>query len=220
MLCRHQAVVFAVSRTDPEDAALNKRARVMFLLSVLIVLIQCVTMPRLFSGVVAEQCEDQDACSGNGRFCAIKADPSGSRCVYCATQAPLELQWDYSSDGNLRTYNFPEDENFRAEPFSKIGFNTTHVLEVCADPKKSVYISPPPGHGNHPNPPGYRCFDLEGDGPPWERIPSVCPGATVLGEPSPTYEEFVHSWCHRCVDPMTGTSAVCVARARRMCVSA
>ncbi len=62
----------------------------MFLLSVLIVVMQCLTMPRLFCGVIAEQCEDQDGCSGNGRFCAIK--DGQSRCVYCATQAPLELQ--------------------------------------------------------------------------------------------------------------------------------
>lgn len=32
----------------------------------------------------------------------------------------------------------------------------------------------------------------------------MCPGAAVMGEPSPKYEEYVSNWCSRCVSPHDG----------------
>ena len=196
----HQATVFALGSDAPEDAALNARAPAMFALGVFMVLLQCVTMPRLFIASLSESCVTQDDCSVKGMFC--RRSPFGSadqrQCSYCGTHAPLEHQWEYAADGALRTYNFPEDQHHRAEPFDDVGFNRTHVLSVCADPTKSHSVAPAPGYGGHPWPLAFTCYRNEGAEPPWERVPTVCPGASELGEPSPAYEEYVRAWCHVC----------------------
>ena len=200
----HQATVFALSSDAPQDSALKARAPAMFAMGAFVVALQCITMPRLFMASAYEKCVTPDDCSTKGMFCG-KSGMGSSRmgCKYCSTYAPLEQQWEYI-DGQLRTYNFPEDQYHRAEPFGRIGFNRTHVLEVCADPTKSHSAEPAPGYGGHPSPLGYVCYDNAGAEPPWERVPAVCPGASALGEPSPGYEEYVAAWCHACVDRATG----------------
>ena len=114
------------------------------------------------------------------------------------------MQWERLPGGGLVTYNFPEDQEHRVEPFEQVGFNRSHVLEVCADPTKSHSVAPAYGYGGHPWPPAYTCYDNVGAEPPWTREPSICPGADNIGEPSPGYEAFVNAWCHICVDRATG----------------
>lgn len=180
----------------------------MFAVGCFVVALQCITIPRLFVGSLAELCVTQDDCSVKGMFCGVgkqgtAINTGSAQCSYCATHAPLEHQWEYV-DGKLQTYNFPEDQIHRVEPFSILGFNRSHVLEVCEDPTKSHSADPAPGYGGHPWPAAYVCYDEVGAEPPWERVPTVCPGATEIGQPSPGYREFVGAWCHACVDPFTG----------------
>lgn len=172
----------------------------MLLAGVFMVLLQCVTMPRLFMGALAEQCETMDGCHIKGTFCSM--GKTRKTCAYCGTHSPLDWQYDPVT---FDSYNFMEDEG------RFLGFNTTHVLEVCEDPKKSVSIDgpqfqgPPDGRGGHPAPLAYQCFNIVGGPePPWKRVPYMCPQASELGQPSPGYDEFVRAWCHACVDPATG----------------
>lgn len=150
-------------------------------------------------------------------FCAITTSGRGvvessSACAYCGTWAPLDWQYDPLT---FDSYNFPEDLG------RHLGFNRTHALEVCTDYTKSVSIwegctyddceweggwnGPPEGRGAHPDGLAYTCVDIRGGPePPWERVQVMCPGASVMGEPSPKYEEYVQNWCTRCVDPLSG----------------
>ena len=116
----------------------------------------------------------------------------------------MDFQWSLTGE----TWNFPEDGTQPAERQLTPGmYNATHALEICNDPKKSYVVRPPQGHGPQPPRAGYNCVDMSANGPdpPFPiRTPVRCPGAEKIGDPHPHYEEFVHAWCRRCVDPITG----------------
>eukprot|EP01052_Picozoa_sp_SAG31_P050588 SAG31_NODE_11611_length_1013_cov_1.469365_1_plen_215_part_00 len=138
-----------------------------------------------------DQCQAGTFCGGN------KGDKN---CRYCGTHAPLDMTFDMVTGDS---WNFPEDQG------RHLGFNKTHVLEVCRDPTLSFRVKPPDGRGNHPGTLAYTCVELSrgiNDGstisristgardpafePPFERTAILCPGATELGVPSPGYKTF------------------------------
>jgi hypothetical protein len=171
------------------------------------VLGQCMILPRLFQSQISSPCQTSDQCEKPGTFCSKAGgwqDFGSGGCVYCGTYAPMDFQW--SMDG--RTWNFPEDRTQPREwQLTPKMYNASHALEICRDPTKSYVIWPPQGHGPKPPRAGYNCIDMSANGPnpPFNiRTPRKCPGAEELGDPHPYYEEFVRSWCHRCVDPITG----------------
>ena len=196
-------MIFALTSDDPGDLPLKRSAPCMFFLGVLMVVAQIIIMARLTFSNIVTPCLHSDQCVP-GTFCSL--GKSAPTCSYCATHAPLEFQYDPVTGDS---YNFPEDEG------RHLGFNRTHALEVCKDPSKSVNVAPPVGRGNHPGPAGCQCVSYREDGresgpePPFDRVVISCGDDDAgnplpLGEPTPGCYEFVESWCHRCVDPISG----------------
>ena len=61
--------------------------------------------------------------------------------------------------------NFPEDPTQDVmEQLSSKMYNASHALEICHDPKKSVVVWPPQGHGPKPPRAGYSCYDMSANG--------------------------------------------------------
>ena len=212
--------MFALSTTDPGDEKIREAGPRMFLMGAMMVMAQCMVLPRLFISFIYLPCSHNDDCTVPGMFCANRRDISGqtrAQCGYCGTWAPLDWQYDPITGDS---YNFPEDD------LRHIGFNASHALEVCTDHTKSVGIlragvngegtdgyvysesdwGPPLGRGNHPSSiQAYNCFDIRGGPePPCERVQVMCPGATAMGEPAPDFEIYISRWCARCIEPLTG----------------
>ena len=124
--------------------------------------------------------------------------------MYCGTYAPLEFQWRQESDGSITTWNFPEDPTQPTDrQLHSYMYNATLAVEVCRDPKKSVAVHPPKGHGVRPPRLGYSCYDMRetGDDPKhWAMKPAKCETAEKIGEPDKDYKEYVLNWCDKCVD--------------------
>jgi hypothetical protein len=185
----HQAVIYAQHADDP-----GTQRQFILSLATLMTVAQCICICGALSLTLWASCESSDQCLDNpGQFCGFGARSDGSSpCAWCGTWAPLDIE--FNADGT--TFNFPEDQDHFA------GFNAKTAYAVCHNANLSFAITPPPGHGLHPNPSAYTCLDYVSE---TESALKMCNGATELGMPSPNYKEYVESWCTACVDPVTGT---------------
>eukprot|EP01052_Picozoa_sp_SAG31_P081207 SAG31_NODE_41094_length_277_cov_1.741573_1_plen_77_part_10 len=59
---RHQAVIFALSSEDPQDATLRRSAPIMYLASVVMVTMQCLILARLSFSNLVMPCLHSDQC--------------------------------------------------------------------------------------------------------------------------------------------------------------
>ena len=152
-------------------------------------------MPSLFHQQIAPPCTSNAQCSNKGTFCSRAGGwtPIGrGGCVFCGTYAPLPFEWRQEADGTTTTWNFPEDPTQpRKRQLKSDMYNKTAALEVCRDPKKSIFIYPPDGHGPKPPRAGYKCYDMSGTGgdpDDWVVKPVKC------GREGAYYEEYVLNW--------------------------
>ena len=185
----HQAAIYAQHAEDP-----GTQRQLILGLASLMTATQCLCVCGALGLTLWASCESNDQCLDNpGQFCGFGARGAGaSPCAWCGTWAPLDIE--FNADGT--TYNFPEDQDHFA------GFNPKTAAAVCRNANRSFAITPPPGHGLHPNPSAFTCLDYSSE---TAATPKMCAGASELGMPSPRYKEYVEAWCERCVDPITGT---------------
>jgi hypothetical protein len=116
----HQATSYFAATQAPEDAAMTARARLLFLGSVLMVLMQTVTAIGVCLSTVLPSCSSSAQCreSSAGTYCTV---PDRNRCDFCGRHVPLEIQFDPATGGTL---NWAEHREF-------VGMNLTLVAEVC-----------------------------------------------------------------------------------------
>lgn len=133
----HQCVTFFAASDEVEDAAMHAKAPVLYLGSLLMVLLQLFTTLSVWKGTFFPSCSANPQC-GTGRWCRMGSTKS---CSYCGDDVPLSREvygdcaFQIDNSGELTTiddpacftYNFPRDPNF-------VGFNTTAVRSVCAEP--------------------------------------------------------------------------------------
>lgn len=125
----HQALILWASAEEGEehhaDAASHRIPAL--LASTFMVLGQCIVAVAVWLGAALPACSTSDQCR-EGMYCNVG---QMNRCVFCGTDVPLPeqsdpatggaLNWPYSSDGVSLNPNF-------------VGYNTTLVAEVCAEP--------------------------------------------------------------------------------------
>jgi hypothetical protein len=85
----HQATVYALATDDPADAALSSRSTKMLVVSMLIVVIQSVTVAGVLGGTLYSSCASNDQCAQQGQFCGLggRLPSPDSNCWYCGTCA-------------------------------------------------------------------------------------------------------------------------------------
>ena len=75
----------------------------------------------MISGTLYPACASSDQCSQKGTYCQVG---DVGRCNHCGQRAPLPVQTDPTTGGKL-------NDAFAAD---YVGFNTTLVVDICADP--------------------------------------------------------------------------------------
>lgn len=162
----HQAVVFFLSSTDKQDAKKRRKAPLLFIPSVLMVLIQCMTVSAAVVGTYLPSCLTNDMC-GVGRFCCKECDRTYNRCNYCGFDSPIPME----TLGDGRTRNHAPDENFA-------GFNLTAVSQACTPPFKAM--GPTPQQADQPS-----TF-------PAQAVEAWCSACVkITGEVDPAYPQSV-----------------------------
>eukprot|EP01043_Picozoa_sp_COSAG02_P060412 COSAG02_NODE_7889_length_2803_cov_28.147189_3_plen_312_part_00 len=117
----HQATVLFASSAQEPDGRLRA---VSLAISVLIVASQSMVAVGMLVGSNARSCHTSDDCETKGMYCVDLVD----RCVYCGEDTPLPLQTDPATGGTL---NWVYATDY-------IGFNTSLVVEVCANPTERL----------------------------------------------------------------------------------
>eukprot|EP01051_Picozoa_sp_SAG22_P000366 SAG22_NODE_9_length_35992_cov_37.278104_5_plen_401_part_00 len=142
----HQATIYFAASEAPEDAPMAARARLLFLFSALMVLMQTVTAVGVCWGVVLPSCSSSEQCRERGATGTYCGDAAGnSRCDFCGRWVPLEIDFPPGTPdvderrfvgGGTRRDNFPPAGGTMnwAEDAEFVGFNLTLVAEVCAAP--------------------------------------------------------------------------------------
>ena len=133
----HQATVFFLAADAPQDAAMARRAPLLYAGSLAMVVLQSATAAGVFAGTVVQSCATSDQC-GAGTYCEVGRR---GRCVFCGGDVPLPLETEgactleptafggelTAADAACTTRNNALDPNH-------VGFNHTRVAEVCTMP--------------------------------------------------------------------------------------
>ena len=98
----HQAAVYALSSTAPEDELLRRRSPVSLAISVVIVLLQLLTIVAVLMAAVFPPCHDNNSdCPHDGMFCKASGNGleafQGSRCGTCGNYGPMGYEYDEST---------------------------------------------------------------------------------------------------------------------------
>ena len=98
----HQAAVYALSSTAPEDELLRRRSPVSLAISVVIVLLQLLTIAAVFMAAISPPCNDNNSdCPHDGMFCKASGNGLGafqsSRCGTCGNYGPMGYEYDEST---------------------------------------------------------------------------------------------------------------------------
>jgi hypothetical protein len=115
----HQTTAFALTTEDPIDEPLRRKAPLFFAVSLVMVLLQCITSLAVCYSAILQSCKTSDQCP-NGLYCQVGFS---ERCQFCGSNAPLYMQVDEAGD----VWNSIYHPRF-------VGFNKTYIAEVCADP--------------------------------------------------------------------------------------
>jgi hypothetical protein len=195
MLFRSQATVYALASTEAEDQALRQRSPVLLCISLLIVFLQLVTLVAVGYHTMSPPCNDNnDHCPYDGTFCKARGTGEQARCGTCGNYGPMGYEYDETTG---KMYNQMMTDGSNKDP-DFVGYNMTHVELVCAKPSLSVslakYI------------PGATCFK-PAENPASKRFedryePTVCTGATQIGQPSPNIDKYIELWCEACLVEM------------------
>lgn len=198
----HQCTVFFLSSSDPEE---RKKAPLLFVGSVLMVLAQCLTSMAVVHGIVYQSCTENENCPMAGdMFCGAER-----RCVFCGEAVPLLQQGsctpdprpEYSesfcvstsetSGTETGTLNLPQADDF-------IGFNKSYVQAVCQNPQLFSRIDFGQwedlidfGQG------GYRSH------PMWDTNYGFW--NFVHGDMAGGGDHIIENWCNACVHAETGS---------------
>ena len=84
----HQATVFFLAADAPEDAAMARRAPLLYAGSLAMVGLQSATAAGVLVGTVRPACATSDQC-GAGTWCRVGAQ--GRRCDFCGETSPLDI---------------------------------------------------------------------------------------------------------------------------------
>ena len=134
----HQSVVYFATSEDPADAKMRSRAPCMFVISALIVLIQCLVATGLYQSSTNPSCVEILQCL-RGQWCEVSAFQR--ECIFCGGSPPLPLQLAPGADpscyinaltGRDGPAECPVLNDARADYFA--GFNATAVAFACAHP--------------------------------------------------------------------------------------
>ena len=122
----HQATVMYAAENGDDDGETVMRRAGSLVLSMLMVLMQCMVAMSVAVGTAAPACESSNQCAQKGTYCLVGRS---DRCDYCGGTVPLPQQTDPATGGTL---------NWAVAP-DYVGFNLTLVAEVCAAPTDSVW---------------------------------------------------------------------------------
>jgi hypothetical protein len=123
---------------DEQDAEKRHKAPLLFIPSIVMVLVQCMTVCGAVVGVYLPSCMTNDMCDVRGSFCCMECERTYNRCNYCGLDCPIPMET--MADGT--TLNYGLDENF-------IGFNLTTVNQLCTAPFKAM--GPTPQQADQPS---------------------------------------------------------------------
>jgi hypothetical protein len=133
----HQATTFFLATDSLEDEAMARRAPLLFVGSLAMVVLQSAAAVGVLIGTALPSCSTSDQC-GAGYFCGVGWN---NRCAYCGGDVPLPLETEgactfelnlvgggwTAADATCNTRNNADDPNH-------VGFNRTLVTEVCTLP--------------------------------------------------------------------------------------
>lgn len=130
----HQAVIFFLSSTSPEDAEMHSKAPYLFVLSCLMITFQTATACAIAMGAWEPTCETSDQCE-RGLYCMTDK----GRCQFCGEDVPMGIEC-------------AEGKGWSACQRSVKILNHTRASEICAgvveDPTMSVFnLVDPYGEG-------------------------------------------------------------------------
>ena len=85
----HQATIYFLSSTEPEDAPARKLAPLMFVVGLTMVLLQIMSVYGLISGMVHPSCNSNTQCERPGFFCYMVPGEDRGTCQMCGEMPPL-----------------------------------------------------------------------------------------------------------------------------------
>jgi hypothetical protein len=146
----HQATVFFLSSEKEVDQAMRKRAPLMFVGGLLVIVFQIIVTIGVTSGSMAPACESNEQCHSLGTYCLLGG---ANRCTMCGdggiyNQNPVSeyrVPCDWGS--NEPRVGRTGDPNYC---FPNLYRNKTAVAEVCADPQDRLAWSSIQGIVNDP----------------------------------------------------------------------
>ena len=157
----HQATIYFLTSTDEEDAQMRRRAPLMYVAGVILVVVQIISMYGVVMGMMAPPCINNVQCSAAGFYCEVARDGRSGRCQSCGGDAPM---MPYEADTLLPGENAVSGFGInKHQEFNKIfyqsyphrefglkrsdipdgfaGWNFTQVKNRCSEPIASFSYS-------------------------------------------------------------------------------
>ena len=139
----HQATVFFLAADAPEDAAMARRAPLLYAVSLAMVVLQSETAGGVFAGTMIPSCATSDQC-GAGTWCNVGME---DRCRFCGDEGPLgygignltrvaeACALPYTDQSGVKQWIDEETGETRVETWPFLSTNTTVAswCEACND---------------------------------------------------------------------------------------